>query len=184
MDPVLTEAQGKIQTSIEHFKVELSAIRAGRANPSLVENLPVNAYGSQMKLMEIGTISAPQPSLITIQVWDASIISDVQKSILESKLGINPSIDGNLIRLPIPPLTAERRQEFVKLSHGKGEECKISIRQIRAEERERWESEKKSGEIGEDEFFRREKLLQDLIDKSVVSIDDLVKKKTEELTQV
>lgn len=184
MDPVLQEAAQKIANALEHLKKELSAIRAGRANPSLVEELSINAYGSKMKLMEVGTIAAPQPSLLTIQVWDPSIIEDVRKAILEANLGLNPSVDGNLLRLPIPPLTEERRQEFVKLSHQKGEACKVEIRQIRMDTREDWVKLKESGEIGEDEWHRRDKILQDIIEKSNSQVDQLIKSKEQELMQV
>lgn len=184
MDPVLTEPSKKIDAAIEHFKGELAGIRAGRANPSLIENIPVEAYGSRMKLNEIGTISAPQPTLLQIQVWDASVIQAVVKAIQEANLGLNPANDGQMIRLPLPPLTEERRQEFVKLVHQKIEETKVEIRQIRQDARQGWQSEKEAGTIGEDEFFRREKILQELIDKKSAEVDEMGKEKQEELMQV
>lgn len=184
MDPVLTEANQKIQAAIDYLKKELSAIRAGRANPSLIEDIPVSAYGSRMKLMEVGTISAPQPSLLTVQVWDAGVVQDVVKAIQEANLGLNPSFEGQMIRLPIPPLTAERREEFIKLAHSKMEAARIEIRQIRQEIREGWQREKEAGEFGEDEFERRNKLLQDLVEKSGGQIEELGKAKEEELQQV
>lgn len=184
MDPNLAEANQKIQDALEHLQKELSMIRAGRANPSLLEEIPVEAYGSKMKLMEVGTIAAPQLSLLTIQVWDAAIIRNVEKAILESGLGLNPAVEGSLIRVPIPPLSEERRQEFVKVAKHKGEESKIQIRQIRQEIREGWEAQKVSGEIGEDEFHRRQNLLQDLIDKTHVLIEEHVEVKEEELLQL
>lgn len=184
MDPHLLEANQRIQSAIDHLRVELSAIRAGRASPSQVENVPVSAYGSRMKLNEVGTISAPQPSLITVSVWDAGVVQEVVKSLQEANLGITPSWEGQLIRLPIPPLTAERRAEFIKLAHHKMEEAKIEIRQIRQDIREKWEKEEEAGDIGEDEFERRSKILQDLIDKMVKEIDEIVKAKEEELIQL
>lgn len=184
MDPVLTEANQKIEAALEHLKGELSSIRAGRANPSLIENVSVEAYGSRMKLVEVGNISAPQPSLLTIQVWDASILQNVIKGIQEANLGLNPSNEGTLIRLSIPPLTEERRQELVKLLHSKLEEAKVEIRQIRQDIRQGWDKEKESGTISEDELFRREKLLQELVDKTIVIIDDMGKMKAEELIEI
>lgn len=184
MDPVLTEANQKVQAAIDHLKREFSAIRAGRANPSLIEELPVLVYGSRMKLMEVGTISAPQPSLLTVQIWDAGIVQDVVKAIQESKLGLNPSFEGQVIRLPIPPLSAERREEFIKIAHQKMEQIRIEIRQIRQEIREDWQKTQDSGEFGEDEFEKRSKLLQDLVDKAGGQIDELGKAKEEELSQV
>src|SRR3989344_2356381 len=184
MDPVLIEAHQRIQSALEHLKVELSSIRAGRANPSLIENVPVSAYGGTMKLLEVGTISAPQPNLLTVQVWDASIIRDVEKSILESNLGISPAVDGTTIRLPLPLLTEERRNEYAKLAGQKGEASKVEMRHIRQEYREKWEQEEKMGTIGEDELQRREKILQGLIDKCVSTADEYVKAKQEELRQL
>ena len=184
MDPTLVEPSQKIQDALEHLKRDLSSIRAGRANPTLIEEISVNAYGSQMKLLEVGTISAPQPSLLTVQIWDPSIIEDVKKALMGANLGLNPAIDGQTIRLPIPPLSEERREEFVKLAHHKGEECKVEIRQIRADSRDGWKKDQEAGEIGEDEWFRREKLLQELVDRSTAQVDDLVKVKAEDLMQV
>lgn len=184
MDPVLNESNQKITDNLEHFKQELSAIRAGRATPSLVENIPVEAYGARMKMVEVGTIGAPQPSLLTIQVWDVSLVQPVIKAIQESNLGLNPSNEGNVVRLPIPALTQERRQEYVKLTHQKLEEVKVSIRQVRQDSRGIWNKEKEDGTISEDELFRREKLLQELIDKKIAEADELAKAKEQELMEL
>lgn len=184
MDSVLTEPNTKIDAALHHFKVEIAGIRAGRANPALVENISVEAYGGRMKLNELGNISAPQPSLLTVQVWDVSILDKVIKAIQEANLGLNPSNEGTLIRLPIPPLTAERREEFIKLLHQKQEEAHVSIRQIRQDFRNEWKKLQESGQFGEDEFFRREKLLQELIDKKIAEIEGSGKTKEEELTQI
>lgn len=184
MDPVLTEASQKIDAAIEHLKLEMAGIRAGRANPSLIENVTVGAYGTRMKLNEVGTISAPQPSLLTVQVWDPSLVAGTVSAIQSANLGLNPSNDGQLIRLPIPPLTEERRQEFIKLLHIKLEETKVELRQIRQDSRQSWDKEKEAGTISEDELFRREKLLQELIDKKVSEIEEMGKVKTEELSEI
>lgn len=184
MDPHLSDANTRIQGALNHLQRELSAIRAGRANPNLIEEIPVSVYGSRMKLMEVGTIAAPQPTLLTVQVWDSGVLEDVKKAISEANLGLNPAIEGNLIRLPIPPLTEKRRVEFVKLAKAKGEEAKIEVRQIRGDVRDGWKKEQEVGSISEDEFHRREKLLQDLVDRTGINIDELVDKKEEELMQV
>ncbi|TSC88280.1 MAG: ribosome recycling factor [Microgenomates group bacterium Gr01-1014_7] len=184
MDPVLTEPNQKIEDALQHLKMELAGIRAGRANPSLIENIPVEAYGSRMKMVEVGNISAPQATLLTIQVWDASILQNVIKAIQEANLGLNPSNEGNLIRLSIPPLTSERREEFIKLLHQKMEETRVVVRQIRQDFRNAWKSAQDSGEFGEDEFFRREKMLQELVDKKIAEIDNLGKAKEEELKEI
>ncbi len=184
MDPILSEPNQKIEAAIHHFKVEIAAIRAGRANPSLIENIPIEAYGGKMKLMEVGNISAPQPSLLTVQLWDASILQNVLKGIQDANIGLNPSNDGTLIRLPIPALTAERREEFIKILHQRMEDGKVAIRGVRQDVRNEWKKQSGDGVISEDEFNRREKLLQDMIDKNIVEIDNLGKAKAEELTQI
>lgn len=184
MDPILTTPSEKIEAALHHFKMEIAGIRAGRANPALVENLPVSVYGSTMKLVELGTISAPQPTLLTVQVWDVSILDNVIKAIQEANLGLNPSNEGNLIRLPIPPLTSERREEFIKLLHLKMENVRVEIRQIRHDFRNDWKKLEEGGQFGEDEFFRREKLLQDLVDKKILEVESLGKAKEEELIQI
>ncbi|MFH0937040.1 MAG: ribosome recycling factor [Candidatus Daviesbacteria bacterium] len=184
MDPVLTEANNKIQAALDHLKRDLSTIRAGRANPTLIEDVSISVYGSQMKLNELGTISAPQPSLLTVQIWDASIVNDVLKALQEANLGLNPSTEGQVIRLPIPPLTTERREEFIKLAHQKIEQSRIEIRQIRQEIRESWEKAQKAGDFGEDEFERRSKILQEQIDRAGGKIEELGKDKEEELTEL
>lgn len=184
MESFLQVANDKLQQVVEHLKKELSSIRAGRANPAMIEDLSVSAYGSKMKLMELTTIASPQPSLLTIQVWDVSVIPSIEKAILESSLGLNPSTEGQTIRLNIPPLTEERREEFVKVAHLKGEEARIQIRQIRGAERDKWTSEKLSGQIGDDELRRREKLLQDMVDKVSLDIAELASSKVEELKTI
>lgn len=184
MDPVLTEVNQKIEAALHHFKMDIAGIRAGRANPSLIENIPVDAYGGKMKLIEVGNISAPQPTLLTVQVWDASILTNVIKAIQEANLGLNPSNEGTLIRLPIPPLTTERREEFTKLLHLKMENARVEIRQIRHDARSGWKKEQEDGKYGEDEFFRREKLLQEQVDRKITEVESLGKAKEEELTQI
>lgn len=184
MDPALAEVNRRIQNAIDHLKLELGAIRAGRANPTLIENIPVEVYGGRMKLVELGTISATQPTLLTVQIWDVSIVNDIIKAVQKANLGINPSSEGQTIRLPIPPLTEERREEFIRLAYQKLEELKVHVRQIRQEMRESWEEQMKGGEFGEDEFGRRSKLLQELVDKAGQQAIDLVKQKEEELGSI
>jgi len=184
MDPVLSQVNQKFQNSLDHLQKELSAIRAGRANPAILEDIPVVAYGTRMKLMEVGTIAAPQPSLLTIQVWDHSVIKDVEKAIMESNLGFTPAVDGQVIRISLPPLTAERREEFVKVAHQKGEECRVSVRQSRQEQKEEWHKQKEAGEISEDDFFRYEKHMQELVEKANAQVDELVKAKESDLREI
>lgn len=182
MDPVLIPVQEKLDAALHHFKVEIAGIRAGRANPSLIENVLVEAYGAKMKMMEVGTIASPQPTLLTIQVWDAEQVTNVIKAIQESGMGLNASSEGQVVRVPIPPLNQERREEFIKLLHQKQEDAKVAMRQVRQDYRSVWQDEKTKGTISEDEFFRREKILQDHINKSIEELDALGKIKETELT--
>lgn len=182
MEPVLTEANQRTKNALDHLKMELTSIRAGRASPASIENIPVEAYGAKMKLMEVGTIAAPQPSLLTVSVWDASIVEKVVKSLQEANLGLNPSFEGQTIRLPIPPLTEERRHEYIKLVHQKMEHSKISMRQIRQDIRESWQRDQEAGQFGEDEFDRRSRILQELIDKGIREIEEIGSVKEQELS--
>ncbi len=184
MDPSLADADQKIQHALDYLRRELSGIRAGRANPALLEEIPVMAYGGRMKMVEVGTISAPQPTLLTVTVWDGSVIKDVEKAIREANLGLNPAVDGTTIRVPIPPLTEERRTEFVKIARTKGEDCKVEIRKVRQDQRSDWDQDEDDGNIGEDEHARLNKLLQDLVDKMTAMVDEMVKQKEHELMQV
>lgn len=184
MDPILNEANEKIQSAIEHLKHELSSIRVGRANPAFIENIPVEAYDTRLKLMEVANISAPQPNLLTVSVWDASVVHNVVKAIQEANLGLNPSFEGQTVKLPIPPLTSERREELIKMVNQKKEEAKINLRQIRQDIRAGWQQEKANDYFGEDEAIRSEKILQELVDKSINQIDSLGKDKIEELSEL
>jgi ribosome recycling factor len=184
MDASVADANQKIQHALDYLRKELSGIRAGRANPQLLEEIPVQAYGTTMKMMEVGTIAAPQPTLLTVTAWDGSVIKDIEKAIRDANLGLNPAVDGTTIRVPIPPLTEERRQEFTKLARVRGEDCKVDIRKIRQEQRSDWDKDEDSGTIGEDEHTRLEKQLQDLIDKSTAMVDEMVKQKEQELMQI
>lgn len=184
MNPQIVEATQRVNDALEHLKRELSGIRAGRANPQLIENILVEAYGGKMKLMELGTISAPQPTLLTVQIWDPSVGDAVLKALQEANLGLNPASDGTTIRLPIPPLTEERREEFIKLAHQKMEQCRIELRQIRQDVREDLEHRKEASEFGEDELDRHLRTLQDLMDKGQAQIEELGKKKEAELREI
>lgn len=184
MDPILQPVQEKLDSAIHHFKVEIAGIRAGRANPSLIENVLVDAYGAKMKMNEVGTIAAAQPTLITVQVWDAGLVTNVIKGIQEAQLGLNASNEGQVVRVPIPPLTQERREEFIKLLHQKMEDARVAMRQIRQDSRSTWQDEKTKGTIGEDEFFRREKILQELIEKKTLEMEEAGKTKESELSEI
>lgn len=180
----MDNANTRVNNALTHLKSELSGIRAGRANPQLIENIPIDAYGTKMKLQEVASISAPQPTMLMVQVWDAGLAPAVLKALQEARLGLNPASDGQTIRLPIPPLTEDRRSEFIKLAHQKMEQCRIELRQIRQDIREELERKKEAGDFGEDELERHNKTLQDLLENAQAQVEELGKHKESELHEI
>ncbi|MDC1060347.1 ribosome recycling factor, partial [Alphaproteobacteria bacterium] len=148
----LEDLDNKMASSIEHFEKELQTIRTSRANPTMLENIFVDAYGSKTPLNQLGNIASPDSSTLTIQVWDVSLIKNIENSILESNLGINPQVDGSLFRIPIPKLSEERRNELTKIASQYAENFKVSIRNIRRDFIEIKKREKKDSQLSEDEL--------------------------------
>ncbi len=181
-DELLKSYRPKINESIEHLKDELATIRTGRASAGLVENLRVLYYGSQTPLSQMSNITIPDAQTIFIQPWDRGAIKDIEKAIDGSELNLNPSNDGERIIIKIPPLTEERRKEFVKITKDKAEDIKISIRNHRQDMMSDWDLVK--DEIGEDEFERGKKILQTMIDEANTQIDKLAEEKEKELMTI
>lgn len=167
--------------ALETAKVEAGSIRTGRANPSLVEDLPVDYMGTRSRVKELASISAPEPRVIIIQPWDTAVVPLIEKSIRESSLGLNPANDGHAIRLTIPPLSEERRKEFIKVLHQKMEEVRIRIRMIREDVLKKVQNEVKAKTAREDEVFKAKDELQKIVDDLHKKIDEMVKKKEGEL---
>ena len=167
----------KMDKAIEVFSKELSSLRTGRANASMLDLIKVDVYGQQMPINQVGSITTPEPRMINIQVWDANNVSLVDAAIQKSDLGLNPQIDGQLIRLPVPELNEERRTEIKKLIKSIGEKCKVSIRNIRREANEDLKKLLKSKEIGEDEEKSYEKKVQTITDEHIKSVDEKVSSK-------
>ena len=167
----------KMDKSIEAFSKELSSLRTGRANASMLDLIKVDVYGQQMPINQIGSITTPEPRTINIQVWDQNNVPLVDAAIKKSELGLNPQIDGQLIRLPVPELNEERRKELKKLIKSMGEKCKISIRNIRREANEELKKLLKSKDIGEDEEKTFEKNVQTMTDKHIQAVDEKVSSK-------
>lgn len=178
----ISEVSSKMDEVINHLKNEFNKFRAGRANPDMIKGIKVMAYGSMMPIEQVANINVADPTLLTVQPWDKSLVSEVLKSIQSAGLGINPSADGELIRLPIPPLTSERRAEYVKMMKAKSEEAKISVRQKRKEFIDA--VEKLSDSVSEDETKRHEKDIQTVVDATNVKIDEITAKKEKELLEV
>lgn len=174
----------KMKKSISVFEADLSSIRAGRANPAILDKVTVEYYGVNSPLAQIGTVSVPDARTILIQPWDASILSEVEKAILKSDIGITPNNDGKSIRLNFPPLTEERRKEIVKSVKKYSEECKIAIRSIRRDAIESFKVQKKAAEITEDDLKNAEDNIQKMTDKHIKLIDDITAKKEKEVLEV
>jgi len=174
----------KMDKSIEAFSKELSSLRTGRANASMLDLIKVDVYGQQMPINQIGSITTPEPRTINIQVWDQNNVPLVDSAIKKSELGLNPQIDGQLIRLPVPELNEERRIELKKLIKSMGEKCKISIRNIRREANEELKKLLKSKDIGEDEEKTFEKNVQTMTDKHIQAVDEKVASKEKEIMTI
>ena len=174
----------KMDKSIEAFSKELSSLRTGRANAAMLDLVKVEVYGQQMPINQVGSITTPEPRMINIQVWDQNNVSLVDAAIKKSELGLNPQIDGQLIRLPVPELNEERRTELKKLIKSMGEKCKISIRNIRRDANEELKKLLKSKEIGEDEEKSFEKNVQTITDKHITIVDEKISTKEKEIMTI
>lgn len=183
-EEILLEADEKMDHSVEAFRRELNGVRTGRAHPSLIEGLMVDYYGALTPLKQLGTINAPEPRLLTVTVWDRSAVSAIQKAIQSSDLGLNPAIDGQVLRLPIPPLTEQRRKELVKLVHHKAEDARVAVRNVRRHAHDELRKLEKEGGMSQDDLKRAEDELQKLTDRHIAVIDAESKKKEAELLEV
>jgi ribosome recycling factor len=174
----------KMDKAIEVFSKELTSLRTGRANTSMLDLIKVDVYGQQTPINQVGSITTPEPRMINIQIWDANNVSLVDAAIKKSDLGLNPQIDGQLIRLPVPELNEERRIELKKLIKSIGEKCKVSIRNIRREANEELKKLLKSKEIGEDEEKSSEKNVQVITDDHIKTVDEKVSLKEKEIMTI
>src|SRR5210317_398354 len=174
----------KMDKTIEVFTKELSSLRTGRANASMLDLVKVDVYGQQMPINQVGSITIPESRMINIQVWDQNNVSLVDAAIKKSELGLNPQIDGQLIRLPVPELNEERRTELKKLIKSMGEKCKVSIRNIRRDGNEELKKLLKSKEIGEDDEKSLQKKIQELTDKHISVVDNKVSVKEKEIMTI
>jgi ribosome recycling factor len=178
------QADSKFNEVVEHYKNNLGSLRVGRGSLQMIEAMRAEVYGQSMPLNQIASISMVDPTLITVSPWDKNNVSAIIKAVQSSDLGINPNQDGDTIKLPIPPLTEERRVEYVKVLHTKAEEARVAIRQIRKELMETIEEDKKNAVIGEDEMLRLEKEVQKKVDHANQTVDQIAKDKEKELMQV
>jgi ribosome recycling factor len=182
--PTLKEAEQAMQAAIDATRREFATVRTGKATPALLDTVRVEAYGSQLPINQVATISTPDPTLLVVQPFDQSLIGAIEKGILTADLGLNPANDGNLIRVPIPPLNEERRREYVKLLHKMAEEGRVSIRHARHKARDTIQDLVKEHELGEDDGRRQLDEVENLTKEYQDAIDDLLRKKEQEVMSI
>jgi len=180
----MSNIENKMNSAILHFEKELSSLRTSRANPSILDNIYVDAYGSKTPLNQLGNISVQDANTITIQIWDSSLIKSIENSISESNLGINPQTDGQIIRLPIPKLSEERRKEIIKIASEFAENSKVTVRNIRRDQIENSKIEKKENNLSEDDLKRNLNEIQKITDKNIEKIDKLLEAKKIDILKV
>jgi len=180
----MTEIAKRMDGALEAFRKELAGLRTGRAHANLMDPVMVEAYGQQMHLNQVGTVSVPEPRLITVTVWDKAMVKAVDRAIRESGLGLNPQTEGTLIRIPMPEMTADRRKELTKVAHKYAEQTRIAVRNVRRDGMERLKKEEKASTISQDEHRRLSDEIQQMTDKHIATIDQTLAAKEKEILQV
>ncbi len=180
----MDDLESKMSSAVLHFEKELNSLRTSRANPSMLDNIFVEAYSTKTPLNQLGNISVQDASTITIQIWDTSLIKSIEAAITESNLGINPQTDGQLIRLPIPKLSEERRKEIIKIASEFAEKAKVSIRNIRRDSIDENKAEKKNSNLSEDELKKKINDIQKITDKNIEKIDKILEEKKIDILKV
>lgn len=180
----LKDIRKRMDKAVEVFRHELAGLRTGRASTSLLEPIHVHAYGTEMPLNQVATVSAPEPRLLVVQVWDKGLVKAVEKAIRESDLGLNPMTEGNVIRVPLPELSEERRRELVKVAHRYAEQARVAVRNIRRDAMDTLKRLEREGEISQDEHRRLADQVQKLTDEHIAAIDRLLEQKEKDILQV
>ena len=180
----IKQAKAKMEATLEAVRREFSSVRTGKATPTLLDTVRVEAYGTKMPINQVATVSTPEPALLVVQPFDRSLIKAIEHGIVAASLGLNPANDGALIRIPIPPLNQERRKEFVKMLHKMAEDARVSIRHARQEARDELKQQIKDHEVPEDEGRRQVDEAQKLTDQYIAKVDELLKHKEAEVMQV
>jgi ribosome recycling factor len=184
IDDVYDQMKASVKKSEDALKVTLSRIRTGRANAAILDTVRVDYYGTMTPVNQMASVTAPEPRLIMVKPWDRSVVQVVDKAIQAAGLGLNPVTDGEIIRIPIPQLTEERRREFVKMARKHGEECKINVRNARRECNEMLKEIEDEGEAASDDVARALKKIQDMTDQAVADVDKIVDAKETEITEI
>ncbi len=182
--PTVEEAKKRMEAALEALRREFATVRTGKATPGLLDTIRVDAYGSKMPINQLATVNTPEPSLLVVQPFDKTLLADIERAIMMADLGLNPANDGNIIRIPIPPLNEERRKEYVRLLHKMAEEGRISLRHTRRVVREEIHDLVKEHELGEDEGRRREDSLEKLTHEYGDKVDEMVKHKEAEVMAI
>ena len=182
--PTIKEMREQMEAALDAMRREFSGVRTGKATPNLLDTVRVDAYGSKMPLNQVATVNTPEARLIMIQPWDKGLMGEIERAIQTSDLGLNPSNDGTVIRVPIPPLSEERRKDMVKLLHKMAEEGKISVRHARQEANKAIKQQEHDHEISEDESRRQQEKVQEITDEYIGRIDDMMAKKEAEVMEV
>ncbi len=180
----LKSLEDSMKASVDALRREFAGLRTGRASSTMLDPIQVNVYGSKMPLAQVGTVSVPEPRTISVQIWDKSNVAAVEKAIRESNLGLNPIIDGAIIRLPVPMLTSDRRQELVKIAHKYAEQSRVAVRNVRREGMDVLKKLEKDGEMSKDEQHTNSSKVQDLTDRYIKQVDEMVANKETEITTV
>lgn len=178
------DLQRRMDGAVSAFKNDIASLRTGRASSNLLDAVNVQAYGSSMPINQVATISVPEPRMISVQVWDRSMVSAVDKAIRESGLGVNPVVAGQLIRIPIPPLSAERRTELTKIAHKYAEHARVAIRNVRRDGNDLLKKMEKDGDLSEDEHRLWGEEIQEMTDKHIKLVDEMLTQKDAEILQV
>lgn len=183
-DKIVTDTERRMQKSVDAVVHDLAGIRSGKATPALLDSVRVEAYGQKMPLNQMASISVPDPKSLVVQPWDKSIIGDVVKAIQIAELGFNPQVEGNIVRIPVPPLSEERRRELAKLCKKIAEEGKVAIRNVRRDANDQLKKAEKDKEISEDQQHRGMDKIQELTDKFIKKVDEVVETKEKEIMSV
>jgi ribosome recycling factor len=181
---LINELQRRMDGALEALRREFGGLRTGRASAHLLDPIVVKAYGSDMPLLQVGTVNVPEPRMITVQVWDRGLVQAVEKAIRDSNLGLNPQSDGQLIRLPIPELSQERRQELTKLAHKYAEQGRVAVRNVRRDGMDSLKKMEKDGKISQDEHRYQSEAVQKLTDDHIKKVDETLAAKEREILQV
>lgn len=184
MNDLQKNIESKMEKALEALKRDFASIRTGRANSAMLDHIVVEAYGSKMPLNQVATISVPEARMLSLQIWDRGMVKDVERAIIDSQLGINPVTEGQVIRLPMPDLTEERRKELVKMAAKYAESAKINVRNVRRDGMDSMKKLEKDSEISEDDYHKGSEEIQKLTDSFIKKVDELLAKKEKDIMQI